>query len=102
MFPIMEKISNFLSCNLLSTKRYPYYPSKLESVDMLYVEVSALKKIEILINYFNKFPLLGNKQLDFKDWELVYHMINNKEHLTESGRTKINLIKSGMNSKRLN
>jgi LAGLIDADG endonuclease len=69
---------------------------------MLSASVSALEKLEILINYFNKYPMLGIKQLDFKDWEFVYYMIKNKEHLTEEGRIKIKAIKSGMNSKRLN
>jgi hypothetical protein len=45
---------------------------------MLSVEISALKKIEKLINYFNKYPLLGIKQLEFKDWESVYHMVKIK------------------------
>ena len=67
MLPIMEKIAKFLSCNLLTVKRYPKLPLKLEYIDMLSVEVSALKKIEMLINYFNVYPLLGIKQLDFKD-----------------------------------
>jgi hypothetical protein len=34
---------------------------------MLTVEISAVQKIEILINYLNKYPLLGIKQLDFND-----------------------------------
>jgi hypothetical protein len=101
MFPIMAQISKFLTCNLLTIKRYLNLPLKLKSVDMLSIEVSALKKIEIIINYFNKYPLLGIKQLDFKDWELVYNMIKNKEHLTESGRIKIKSIKANMNTKRL-
>jgi len=68
---------------------------------MLTVEISAVQKIEILINYLKKYPLLGIKQLDFNDWKLVYYMIKNKEHLTEAGRIKIKSIKSNMNTKRL-
>jgi LAGLIDADG endonuclease/Cytochrome c oxidase subunit III len=65
MFSIMEKISKFLSCNLITIKRKLKFPCKLKTVDLFSVEISALKKIEILINYFNKYPLLGIKQLDF-------------------------------------
>jgi hypothetical protein len=101
MLSIMEKISKFLFCNLITIKRKLKFPCKLKTVDLFSVEVSALEKIEILINYFNKYPLLGIKQLDYKDWELVYHMIKNKEHLTESGKIKIKFINSNMNSKRL-
>jgi len=86
MLPIMEKIVKFLSCNLLTVKRYPTWDSKVESIDMLTVEISAVQKIEILINYLNKYPLLEIKQLYFNDWKLVYDMIKNKEHLTEALR----------------
>jgi len=90
MLPIMEKIAKFLFCNLLTVKRYPAWDSKIKSIDMLTVEISAVQKIEILINYLKKYPLLGIKQLDFNDWKLVYYMIKNKEHLTEAGRIKLN------------
>jgi len=35
---------------------------------------------------------LGEKGKDFKYWEIVYHMINSKEHLTEAGKLKIRAI----------
>jgi len=44
MLPIMEKIVKFLSCNLLTVKRYPTWDSKVESIDMLTVEISAVQK----------------------------------------------------------
>lgn len=97
----MEKIANFLSCNLITVKKKSKTPLKLEAIDILSVEIAGLSKIENLINSFNKYPLLGIKLLDFKDWNLVYSMIKNKEHLTESGRLKIKRIKSNMNSNRL-
>jgi hypothetical protein len=61
----------------------------------------AIDKIKFIISYFNKYPLLGIKSEDFKDWETVYHMILSKEHLTEKGRSKIKFIQSNMNSKRI-
>jgi hypothetical protein len=50
----MEKFANFLSCNLLTVKIYLIWASKVEFIDILIVEISAMKKIEILINYLNK------------------------------------------------
>jgi len=100
IYPIMEKIANFLSCNLQLIKN-TNTSLKLEPIDTLTAEVSALNKIDNIITYFNKFPLLGMKQLDFNDWKSVYFLIKNGEHLTESGRLKIKLIKSNMNSKRI-
>jgi len=67
MSSIMEKIANFLSCNLITVKQKSKRPLKLEAIDMLSAEISGLSKIENLINYLNKFPLLGLKLLDFYD-----------------------------------
>jgi len=100
MKPIMLKLSKFLDGNLLVVKKNANLKLKLEPIDILIVEVSALNKLENLIHYFNTYPLLGIKRLDFYDWESVYIMIKNKEHLTDSGRLKIKSIKSNMNSKR--
>jgi hypothetical protein len=43
MVPIMVKIAKFLNCNLLNVKRYPTWVSKVESIEMLTVEISAKK-----------------------------------------------------------
>lgn len=56
--------------------------------------------MEVLINYLNKFPLIGIKKLDFNDWKSAYNLIKNKEHLTDLGRETIKKLKSKMNSKR--
>jgi hypothetical protein len=37
---------------------------------------------------------------DFEDWSKVGEMIENKEHLTSEGASKILKIKSGMNAGR--
>lgn len=64
------------------------------------MSLSSIDKLKPLIKYFNKFPLLGIKGKDFKDWEIIYNMILSKEHLTDKGRSKIKLIQSNMNSQR--
>ena len=93
MLNIMEKISQTLLCNLA------VYEAKNNKT--LSVNVVAIDKLKYIVNYFNKYPLLGIKNLDFKDWETVYYMIISKEHLTEKGQSKIKSIQSNMNSKRV-
>jgi len=70
MLNIMEKISQTLLCNLT------VYESKNNKI--LSIKVVAIDKIKLIISYFNKYPLLGIKWKDFKDWETVYHMIISK------------------------
>jgi hypothetical protein len=55
----MEKISQTLLCNLA------VYEAKNNKT--LSVNVVAIDKLKYIVNYFNKYPLLGIKNLDFKD-----------------------------------
>ena len=82
MKPFMESLALFLSCNLTS------YTNNTNS-KILSVSVSSLESVKFLVNYFNKYPLIGNKLSDFKKWEIVHNMIIKKEHLTGEGRLKI-------------
>ena len=100
MLPIMQEIAKFLSGNLNVAIPNANIQLKLEPINTLYVEISAIDKVKFIVEYFNKFPLLGVKQLNFKDWELVYQMMIQKEHLTTEGRLKIESIVSNMNTRR--
>ena len=59
MKPFMESLSLFLSCNLKS------YTNNTNS-EILSISVSSLDSVKSLINYFNKYPLMGDKQKDLK------------------------------------
>lgn len=82
MKPFMESLALFLFCNLTS------YTNNTNS-EILSVSVSSLDTVKFLLNYFNKYPLLGNKLSDFKKWKIVHNMIIKKEHLTGEGRLKL-------------
>lgn len=82
MRPFMEKLALFLSCNLKS------YTNNMDS-EILSVGVSSINSITFLVDYFNEYPLLGDKLKDYKKWEVVYGMILSKEHITDEGRLKI-------------
>lgn len=82
MKPFMESLALFLSCNLKS-----YTDNK--GSEILSIGVSSINSVKFLMDYFNKYPLLGNKFNDFKKWEIVYNMIISKEHITDKGRLKI-------------
>jgi len=95
MLDIMEKITEFLSCNL------SIYKLKDSEDKVLSISISSINKLKFIVDYINNYPLFGIKSKDFKDWLEVYKMIINKEHLTEVGRSKIKLLRSNMNSKRI-
>lgn len=89
---IMEELAKFLDCKL------SIYNNKTGKV--LSLNVTSIEKIGFVINYFNRYSLLGIKYKDFKYWKIIYNMMISKEHLTDEGRLKIKLIQSNMNSKR--
>ena len=85
MEPFMENLALFLNVDL---KRYEIKNSKLLSIS-----IESIKNVSFLIDYFDKYPLIGDKLNNFHKWKLVYNMILLKEHITEEGRLKIrNLI----------
>jgi len=85
MEPFMQTLASFLSCNLNT------YTNNL-GVEILSVNVSSIDNIKLLVDYFNKYPLLGTKSEDYDKWIIVYNMIITKEHLTEKGRLNIKSI----------
>ena len=85
MEPFMKNLSLFLNASL---KLYEVKNSKALSLS-----VESIKNQSNIIDYFNKYTLIGDKLNDFKKWKIVYQMILSKEHITEEGRLKIrNLI----------
>jgi hypothetical protein len=57
--------------------------------------------VNIIIPFFNQYPIVGTKSLDFKDFKKVCDIIKTKEHLTSpSVFNQILKIKSGMNLNR--
>jgi hypothetical protein len=52
---------------------------------------------EKLIPFFDTYPILGIKALDYADFKLAVNLIEKKAHLTKDGLEKIKKIQSGMN-----
>ena len=56
--------------------------------------------VDIIIPFFEQYPILGTKVKDFEDFKEASLLIKSKTHLTKEGLDKILLIKSRMNFKR--
>lgn len=55
---------------------------------------------EIIIPFFNKYPIIGVKSEDFYDFCKIADMMNHKQHLTEEGLNLIRQIRGVMNNSR--
>ena len=88
--------------------------------DSVNIQVTGYSDIMNIITFFDKYPILGTKSLDFADFKQQAFIIKNKvsgvvavrrlkprqpaavlEHLTTEGFNKILEIKAGMNRRRL-
>lgn len=82
MLPFMEKLAIFLDCPVK-----PYTTNSQSEI--LSLTVSAIGKLGPLVNYFDKYPVIGEKRHNYIKWRIVYDIIIAKEHLTPEGRLKI-------------
>lgn len=102
---IMIEIAHFIN-ERLPTHRVRHTGSKTnENLTIISTSINSNLRV---INYFNKFPLLSSKGLDFKDWEKFYllqHVYNDKTISRAENRIQkvqlLELLKSQMNNKRV-
>jgi group I intron endonuclease len=59
--------------------------------------VYSIKELEIIINYFDKYPLITKKWEDYQLFKQAFLLIKNKEHLSIEGLRKIVGIKASLN-----
>jgi len=70
------------------------YKSGLNSVQL---QVRSIKELKVIIEYFDKYPLITQKYSDFNFLKMVVEKFEKKEHLTLEGLIKIIAIKASMN-----
>ena len=59
--------------------------------------VQSIKDLAVIINHFDKYPLITQKQSDYLLFKMVFKLIQNKEHLTQEGLRNIVSIKASLN-----
>ncbi len=92
-----EEVIKALALNFKRPEDKNVYLSE-KSVILQITKISDI--INIVIPFFDKYPVFGIKSLDFADFKKVAFMIKSKEHLTQEGFNKILKIKSNMNQRR--
>lgn len=63
--------------------------------------VQSLRDLNIIINHFEKYPLLTKKREDYLLFSQIIILMNQKKHLTLSGLHEILSLKASMNSGRI-
>jgi LAGLIDADG endonuclease. len=89
---LMNNISNFLNCGLIEL-------STSKKIVRFVVDKFS-DNMNKIIPFFEKYPLLSTKRLDFQDFCKVSCILKEKSFLNEEDILKIKVIKSNMNSGR--
>lgn len=88
----MKRLVEYLGCG-----RLIYTPAR-DSCD---IRVSSFSNIvDIIIPFLDKYPIQGEKSLDYACLQKAADIMKAKGHLTPEGLEQIREIKSGMNTKR--
>jgi hypothetical protein len=94
----LPDIGNLFEFNLINSRKAPTGVHCSESNNTSLLQIKNNFDIENkVIPFFNQFPILGVKRLDFEDFKTVAELIKNKEHLNAEGLNKIIKIVEGMN-----
>lgn len=97
-FTIFSELCEYLKTSLVSRTIH------LNNIGFLFIIIAhSPYSQDIIMEYFDKFPLLGKKALDYADWREVRLKIQNKEHLHPMGLEHIKIIQKrfGGNQPRL-
>lgn len=94
-FNVLTEVTKFLGCNLKTRKQIS------TGNEYFSLTASSRKSLSIILIYFTSFPLYSSKYLDYKDWEEAATLILKKDHYTEPGIIRIDILKDNMNLKRI-
>jgi hypothetical protein len=87
--PLLKQIKSFFGVGIIQT---------IENNNSVIYRVANLKElIEIIIPFFDKYPLLTQKRADFELFKSVVMLMKNREHRTREGLLKIVNIKASIN-----
>lgn len=89
--PLLSKIASFLQVNL-NTSRHNLR-------EYWSIESTATGKLQRLVNYLERYPLLTSKYNSYQLWLEAFYLMRERLHLTERGLSEILYIKKNIKSK---
>lgn len=92
---LLKAIIDKLLTGFLKPK-YDIYSLK-ESKNSRPVSRAIFSKYEIIISFVDKYPMLTNKQLDYKDWKQIIQLKSEGRQKDEEGINEMIKLKLGMN-----
>jgi len=84
---LLEKIQSYFGVGNIYDKKAEY----------VQYSVNSIKDFKVILNHFDKYPLITQKQADYLLFREVVNMLINKQHLTSEGLHQIVSIRSSLN-----
>jgi len=84
--PILYRIHSFLGVGNITTRDFSCSYA-----------IQSIKDLQVLIDHFDKYPLMTQKGADYLLFKRAFILIKNKEHLSLEGLRKIVAIKASIN-----
>ena len=76
-------------------------PTRAGAKQTVSLNISNIQDIgNIVIPFFDLYPVLGVKKMDYNDFKNIYNIILSKGHLSPEGLAQIQQIRNNMNDKR--
>ena len=85
---VLEAIKNYLGVGEIYT----------QGTDSIQYRVFSIKDLQLVIDHFDKYPLISQKFGDYSLFKQAYLLLINKEHLTPEGLLKIIAIRASINN----
>jgi hypothetical protein len=93
----LRSLIDYLECGKVQKKIYKKY-----NTEFFEFRVEKFEDINNkIISFFVKYPIAGQKLLDFQDFCKVANLMNEKAHVTIEGLNQIRIIKKGINRGRV-
>jgi len=65
--------------------------------NLIQYRVTSIKDLKVIIDHFDKYPLITQKRADFELFKQVADLLSRKEHLTKEGLQQIINLRASMN-----
>jgi hypothetical protein len=85
---LLESIQSFFEVGIISK----------QGENVIKFQVRSNKDLAVIIDHFDKYPLITQKKSDYLLFKQAFNLISRKEHLTREGLLSLVAIKAMMNS----
>lgn len=103
MQAICTSIADLFQCRLRDRERQIVFTKNKglsKNYNSFIVMTTNLHSNDLVLAYFDVFPMYGTKRLNYDNWRKVHLIMKAKEHLTVAGRSEYTLIKTNHNNNR--